>query len=154
MVLPWPQSSACQLSSECSLEVKPGRVVQLLVDIPATQVSWLEITVAETSWELGMDQCWQLADFTLLHCCSCWRSWRCRSGDVWKSRAAFLAKYELEVINSYIAKDFVASLGRDDNFVMELRFGQVHSAQRPGRNSMFGGEVPDQFLAGEQFIQS
>ena len=48
-VLVRPETSGGQLVSECSLEVEPGRVVQLLVNVPPAQVGRLEITVAQTS---------------------------------------------------------------------------------------------------------
>ena len=82
-----------------------------------------------------------------MNSCSSWRSWCGGRSDVWESRAALLAYYELEVVNSNVAEDFVAPLGGDDHFVIQHRFVQVNSAQAPLRNSIFGSQIPDQFLA-------
>ena len=151
VVLPRPQSSGRQLSSERSLEVKPLGVVQLLVNIPPTQVLSLEITVAQASWKCVSPG--ELRDemlmITLLNCCRCWWSWRGGSSDVRECRAALLVYDKLKVINSNVAQDFVAPLGSDDNFVVQHRFRDVNSAQGPFRNSVFGGQIPEQFLARE-----
>ena len=82
----------------------------------------------------------------MMNSCGRRRSRRGGRGDVWESRAILLARDELEVVNGNVAKDFVASLGGDDNFVIQHRFVQVNSAEGPFRNSMFGGQIPDQFL--------
>ena len=87
-----------------------------------------------------------------MHSCSCWRSGRGRRGDVWESRAALLSWDELEVVHSNVAKDFVASLSGDDNFVIQHRYVQLNSAQGPFSYSMFGGQIPDQFLVSGKFL--
>ena len=87
-----------------------------------------------------------MQNIALMNSCSSWRSWRGGRSDVWESRAALLAYYELEVVNSNVAEDFVAPLGGDDHFVIQHRFVKVNSAQAPLRNSIFGSQIPDQFL--------
>ena len=87
-----------------------------------------------------------------MNSCSCWRSGRGGRGDVWESGAVLLAYDELEVINSNVAEDFVAPLGGDDHFVIQHRLVQVNSAQGPGRNSMFWGQIPHQFLESGKFL--
>ena len=82
-----------------------------------------------------------------MNSCSSWRSWCGGRSDVWESRAALLAYYELEVVNSNVAEDLVAPLGGDDHFVIQHRFLQVNSAKAPLRNSIFGSQIPDKFLA-------
>ena len=84
---------------------------------------------------------------TLLNSCSCWRSGRGGSGNVRESGTALLAYDELEVINSNVAEDFVAPLCGDDNFVIQDGLLEVNSAKGPGRNSIMGSQIPDQFLA-------
>ena len=49
MVLPRAKSPSRQLVPECSLEVEPLRVIQLLVHTPPTQVR-LEGAIIQTSW--------------------------------------------------------------------------------------------------------